>query len=419
MSIWIIEPREPLIFRDGRPFNANPGANANSLPFPFPSTTTGAARTRAGSDEHGNFIRSPKDVLQLRVRGPLLVHLAEKNSAAEELEWLAPAPADALLLKQGNDERKRAEESGEQESSKATLIRLQPINAKGALTDLDELSRQAELHPPLMLVGPAEGQENVKREKPLAPSQVPAFWRWPYFEKWLMEPPTRAEVRDWNTLGIFGLPGEQRIHITFDKNLHSAKDEALFETNGREFTAWDAKQNSLSAAHQLALAVIVDEDAKDSQEPKLAPRAGFDTLGGERRIVRWRSSTTPLPQCPPALIEQVARERACRIILLTPAYFARGCYPQPASLQRPGVTPQLRALAVNRPQIVSGWDFAKGGPKPTCHLTPAGSVLFLSLDGEKADIERWVKATWLQCIGDNEQFCNDGFGLAVIGTWNV
>src|SRR6266536_998598 len=113
MSIWIIEPHEPLIFRDGRPFSTNPGASANSLPFPFPSTTTGGVRTQAGLDGHGIFTRTSEEVLRLHVRGPLLVQLPVNGSEPEKLDWLAPAPADALLLKPEKDQPGHDEEPGE------------------------------------------------------------------------------------------------------------------------------------------------------------------------------------------------------------------------------------------------------------------------------------------------------------------
>jgi CRISPR-associated protein Cmr3 len=48
MTVWIMEPHDPLLVRDGRPFGSNPGARARSLLFPFPSTIAGGMRTRAG-----------------------------------------------------------------------------------------------------------------------------------------------------------------------------------------------------------------------------------------------------------------------------------------------------------------------------------------------------------------------------------
>ena len=53
MTLWRIEPRGPLIVRDGRPFGLNPGARAESLDFPFPATIAGARHHRAG--HHGGL----------------------------------------------------------------------------------------------------------------------------------------------------------------------------------------------------------------------------------------------------------------------------------------------------------------------------------------------------------------------------
>ena len=85
MSVWLIQPRGPLIFRDGKPFNATPGAQAKSLSFPYPSTLAGGVRTRAGRDETGRF--DPQQIehlLQLNVRGPILVVLNLKTGEIED-----------------------------------------------------------------------------------------------------------------------------------------------------------------------------------------------------------------------------------------------------------------------------------------------------------------------------------------------
>src|SRR6266446_8460346 len=109
MAIWIIEPHDPLIVRDSRPFVPDPGARASSLPFPFPSTTAGGVRTRAALDDNG-FFKFPNDqnrpevqeqlnrLKQLRVRGPLLVQLTADGRDIVSNQWLVPAPRDALLF---------------------------------------------------------------------------------------------------------------------------------------------------------------------------------------------------------------------------------------------------------------------------------------------------------------------------------
>jgi CRISPR-associated protein Cmr3 len=67
---------------------------------------------------------------------------------------------------------------------------------------------------------------------------------------------------------------------------------------------------------------------------------------------------------------------------------------------------------------VSGWDFEINKPKPTRRLTPAGTTLFLKLDGDEDAIRRWIEATWMCCVSDEEQDRRDGFGLAVLGVWD-
>src|SRR6266702_7280135 len=107
MEIWLIEPHDPLIVRDGKPFGPNPGARASTLPFPFPSTTTGGIRSRAGMNDDGVFELPPdekgrkekiENLKKLKVRGPLLVQLSEDGNGITVNKWLIPAPADALLF---------------------------------------------------------------------------------------------------------------------------------------------------------------------------------------------------------------------------------------------------------------------------------------------------------------------------------
>src|SRR5436853_755991 len=99
MTIWILEPRDPLLVRDGRPFGTDPGAQASTLPFPFPSTIAGGIRARAGLNEAGVFKYTKDDVealnrlKQLRVRGPLLVRLPNDESAITSVSWLVPPPS--------------------------------------------------------------------------------------------------------------------------------------------------------------------------------------------------------------------------------------------------------------------------------------------------------------------------------------
>ena len=381
MTIWIIEPRDPLILRDGRPFNPDPGARAISLSFPLPSTTTGALRTQAGLDQDGHFdVMQIGEVQKIGVRGPLLVEMKDND----EMKWLVPAPADALLIEQ-NDEAK----------GPVNRYRLQPLSLKdGEVTDLGIES------PDMALIG-------FDVDDPNKPSKrAPAFWHYHKFYEWLVNPPEESPV-DPGELGHGGPRRESRMHVQMQPGQRAAEQSMLFETSGLEFT-FHKEQQKLGEARRLALAV--DTDASLSETTAC--------MGGERRMVVWRESNEILPGYYDDLVKQVQQTEACRVILLTPAYFEQGWRPKWLLEPKYDVTPMLKAVAVQRPQVATGWDLEKRKPKLSRRLVPAGSVFFLSLEGDADAIKRWIESIWMHCISDTEQDRLDSFGLAVVGTWD-
>ncbi len=402
MTIWIIEPHDPLIFRDGRPFGPNPGARAKTVSFPFPSTTAGGVRTRAGIE---NGVFNPANISKVKgihVRGPLLVELTSDSRGGEVQEWMAPAPVDALLFERESKEK-------ESKTHKIEIKQLTPVlMPEGAITDFDQKN--------LWLIG-LEEPDNRKPAK-----DVPRYWNWDVFQSWLLNPASlMQQTTEAKQLGHSGPQLEQRLHVSIDPETGTARDGMLFETAGLEFT--HGKQ--IREAKRLALAVEVDEDEQSKKMEQ-----GLAHLGGERRIVDWRKSDTTLPGCPKELEDAIVETGACRMFLLTPAYFIEGYLPTQLEQTRDGVTPDLKAIAIQRPQVVSGWDLEKRKPKPTRRLAPAGTVLFLKLKGEKDAIRQWVKGMWMQCISeelqnrkddfglDDLQNRKDGFGLTVLGTWS-
>jgi CRISPR-associated protein Cmr3 len=392
VTLWIIEPHDPLIVRDGRPFSAIPGAQAVSLSFPFPSTTTGGVRTRAGLKEDIFDIAMIQKVKEIQVRGPLLAELPNDDSSP--IKWLIPAPGDALIFEPGI------------QKENSVLQRLVPLShVESAVTDFDEKH--------LLLVGLPE-PDFRKPSK-----EVPRYWHWDEFEQWLLDP-TELQKQD-NLparLGHNGPSREHRMHVSMELDQRVAKEGALFGTSGLEFTF--TEKQKLGEARQLALAVEVAE----KEAPNL--KDGIASLGGERRMVSWRKSNRHLPTCPQKVVDAIVHDRACRVFLLTPAYFEQGYYPTWLTKEHHGVTPQLAGVAIQHPQTVSGWDLEKRGPKPTRRLAPAGTVIFLNdLKGSDVAIRAWIDKIWMHCVSDDDnqkgsrpsQNRDDGFGLAVLGTW--
>ncbi|WP_043097972.1 type III-B CRISPR module-associated Cmr3 family protein [Kallotenue papyrolyticum] len=381
MTVWIIEPRDPLIVRDGRPFGPDPGARARSLPFPFPSTIAGALRHKAGLTASGAFDAErarpehPDSVLKVGVRGPLLVAL---NAADQVIECFAPAPADALLLR------------GDADEAKMQCVRLLPLQPPEGSVYRQPAGREP------CLVGP-------RRAVQAKPSEhAPRFWRWSVFERWLIEPDEGPCAPA--TLGLSQLPSESRMHVSINPASQTAEEGRLFQTIGLEFTGPERER----------LALAVESDGVFAHW-----RGGLAPIGGERRLATWRPQPWTLPRCPDGLRQRIMRERACRLILLTPAFFAQGYRPTELLNEREGVRPQLVAAAVPRPQVVSGWDLRIDRPKPSRRLAAAGSVYFLKLAADSdAAIGRWIDAIWMQNVSDDAQACRDGFGLAALGTWD-
>lgn len=386
MKVWLIEPRDPLIARDGRPFGPVPGARAYTLAFPFPSTIAGAVRTRDGLDASGRF--QPAEIprlKQIEVLGPLLVELDAGTGDIDR--WLVPAPADALFF-----------ENAPSDFTRAAIRQLVPLELPPGFTNLPEDT--------LAPVG-------MPRRDPRKPfSKTPAFWYWKFFEKWLADPgDSDVQLVE---VGHNGPVQEVRMHVSIRPDTQMADEEkgALFQTRGLEF-ACPAGENAdggvLSSLRRLGLAAATDA-------PNLKP--GIAPLGGERRPVFLRRSNQALPSCPEVIKEKIAALGHCRLILLTPAHFGAGWKPSWLLEEREGVRPILQAAALKRHQTVSGWDFDKGKRKPTRRLAPAGTVYFLKLDGDSAAIKRWVDSFWLICVSDWEQDRRDGFGLAVAGVWD-
>jgi CRISPR-associated protein Cmr3 len=406
---WLIEPRDPLIARDGRPSALG---RFETVPFPYPSVIAGAARTRMASPRGAFVCADPRQLLEIPVHGPLLVELQRETNAVAS--FLAAAPLDAVLYptppaaENANREDHPGSIAGRDRS--VVLRRLAP-RALAAGTTVDTLGERGlalidYLHP--------------VREKPFhAP---PRFWSWAVYERWL-ESPAEVEVL-LSDLGVESLPIERRAHLSMREGERVGEEGALFETAGLRFLS--GREGKL-APRQFALAIRAGEGGLPS--PGVALREEIAPLGGERRLARWREGTEwPTPA--PSLIETIAASGQARLVLLTPAIFAGGALPgwQGGRLPVAGaedVEVKVRAAIVPRPEVLSGWDLTadngagkkRGRPKPTRRLAPAGSVYYLDLQGTPDQIRDWCRHVWLEPVSDAPQDRRDGFGLAALGTW--
>jgi CRISPR-associated protein Cmr3 len=386
MPIWMIEPHDTLVVRDGRPFNADIGARAHSLPFVTPSMIAGAVRQRIGSDASGKFVhQQPLQLLQHAIRGPLLYNLKDG------MPWVS-APADALLMGEGDDR---------------ILRQLTPIADARGCTNLPVQGAQypAIATAGMAPVGFATHTDNDRR-KPNEKDGI--YWSWDLFCEWLLNPCDISFVQPFAldkkpAMCIMGsLQRDTRTHVQIDASRGTVGDEGgrLFSTQGLQFR---------DRERAFGIAVDVADD--------MTNRPTVGSLGGERRLVSWRQAQMQFPAIPAGLIERIVKSKKCRVVVLTPAYFAQGWYPGLLLSSQHNVQPTLMAAAAGRAQVLSGWDMAIGKPKSSKRYMGAGSVYYLELAGTDADIATWVANMWFQNISDEDQSRRDGFGLAVVGVW--
>src|SRR5947199_10758895 len=92
VSVWLVEPLDPLIARDGRPSSV--GGHFFTVSFPYPSMLAGAVRTRMGCENGACTLRGDRALAELRdkviVRGRPLAELRPGDE--EALPGLAPRP---------------------------------------------------------------------------------------------------------------------------------------------------------------------------------------------------------------------------------------------------------------------------------------------------------------------------------------
>jgi len=395
-----IQPRDPLIVRDGRDFTAAPGAKVRGYAFPPPQVVAGAIRAQVGSARGYRPLsacnQSPtpeecRDDLEKKwiglksevaIQGPLLYD-------PDRQELFFPAPLDALLFKKDENFQ---------------LYRLAPLAEAGENEVLHNL-------PPGLLA--VQAPPGMPKDKP---ESMPKFWRQDVFLNWLLgktEPFEPYEAK--SQIGLESLPTDHRTHVKINPLTQTAEEHMLFETAGLTFVMPEA--NGLAKADPLALAVRVLAPGNNLPQSALE---GIKPLGGERRLALWAVlEKDPLALAPdPELVAALKKTRRARLILLTPADFHTDQNPDPYLPPNRRFGPaKLRAAAVGRPETVSGWDLLKGRPKPSRRLAPAGSVYFLDLS-EVPDLDTWIHTYWMKNLPEQpDQSRNDGYGLAVLGVW--
>lgn len=373
-------PRDGFFVKDGRGWHTSASGRGHGLDWPWPSTVLGALRSLWGRGEETrtDTTFTPEDwrkrTQPIQLGRTLVLH--RKHGATtwrvEDATW--PVPSDARWLKARND-----------------VERLEPEkpSAKTLGRD-DEEAREA-------LWRPALGDA----QKPLV---APRWWSNEEFTSWLAG--ETVSVRD----EALRLTTERRVqaHVGIRPEELTSDDGVLFSHEVVE---------TLDPSGEWALGVEVVLPA--GELPKVA------TLGSDSRLSRVERLSTTLFEPPLRLLEAFrAPSAGLRLVAISPLCFEKGWLPdglvktndeyrgQLAGLDHEVI---LRAAFVPRPIHISGWDMARGEPKPTARMVPPGAVYFFERSDGKPFGEAAAKALWLAALGTRT---NEGFGRVVPGVWS-
>ncbi len=370
-----IEAFDPLLFRDGRPFAAELGAlDARSLTVPMPSTIAGFIRTFVGNQQRWAWDDEGFRASQIKMHAPLLYRL---QGAEAQGEFVFPAPADALVYCDQNDTLQVD-----------VLVPYEPPEGSGCILPNPKLK-------PLKVSVAAK------------PAGGYNFWKWSDMKSWLLgegQPPSER---------IEALSREVRTHVEIDDASGTSKDRHLFTVEFRTFEHLHRNGVVYYRWAMLARVALPDDLA--------VPLNGVGTLGGERRA-SFLHETQVWLECPETIRNALSHARKVRMVLATPAIFKDGWKPGWLNNDLQGTPPgtsvrlKLVGAAVKRHGAVSGWEYARGRPKPVRWLAPTGSVYFFEILSGSA--ESLINDAWLQPVSDNEKDRDSGYGLALWGVWN-
>jgi CRISPR-associated protein Cmr3 len=372
----LLEPIEPLFFRDGRPFE--PGGQGRSG-LPTPQTLAGALRTwllRAANcdlTQLGGEIKEGKtfaaaagsqgsqcaSVAKIRFRGPWLTQPPPKNEAPfVEPKPLPLVPMPAVLMAEKHPKHASKDPH--------PLARLSPLQG-----DLPGWKAPEEGMRPLW----AKTEKDIDRATGyLTPEGLRNF----VCGKEVNAAADAQQVVPCSELWDF----EGRTGIAVDSASNSAQEHMIY---GVRLLALKPGVGFYAEMDGPEEALNLFPDA-----PVTLP------FGGEGRRVVVRKTTEPFdwPRGEPTNGQHPF------LLLITPGLF-NGSW-RPACLQG-----RLAAAAVPKYEAVSGWDLARGGPKPNRFAAAAGSVYFLKEPLEDSRLSL--------CDGEDAAI---GWGTFTEGVWS-
>lgn len=395
MKSYLIESLAPLVFRSGKPFGSQ--ASAQDVSFPLPSAGAGLVRyvnlSQSNNEQVLNLSKKDFDnanyqaVLSIQSQGPFLVRYSDEN----DIEILVPKPANALYFE-------------DKQTGKKELIRLEPkaFEQEGELCGSDL----------------PQGLLHVQMTKDLKgkPAKGASFWTLQDFIAW--QKGDKLNFDSVNNNGLTSIPIELRTHVAIDDDSLASADGMLFQTASYDL----AHQTTQDGWNKKRLGFLVQ--TKENLKQDLA------TLGGERRLSHFKQvnleKNISLPFEPTqADVDKINQGKGFSLSFITPCIFEQGALPKwidkdtlMGELPNTKIKVQLKAMAIDRWQAVSGWDSLRWKPKATRKAISAGSVYWFKIVEGQFDVPTLQQLSH-QIWSDHQQDKNDGFGSAVLSAWTV
>jgi len=435
MQILRIQPLDPLMIRDGRPFDMTPGIKAYSLDDVSPSVLAGTICTLLGkySRNSTSIINGNRNIYRqlsskdnnVIVRGPLY----EKNRRV-----FYPVPQDVVFYNSAVG--KGNEKLGVDIRRPVQLQEGEGFYGVGTNG----------LHENLLWLPMSR---HVHKESSNSPAYMSATLMYQWLQDTLSEADWSRELEQWsegqssnsdleNSSHFIGkFPREERVHTAIDHKSYTAQDQQLFSTE------------SIILPDGMSMLAAVELSTSKIDWP--GELSLIHSLGGKRRLAHFsevvdnhNDSSTPW-KCPESILNVVGGKTYIRMVLATPAYFAKGWLPGGFNEELvyenawgSGVNLKLLSACISKWQPVSGWRYGQimetdtkgksadkseqsGREKSIRRLVPAGSVYFFEI--ESGNAEDLVKKMWLVSVSDKNRRKaafddEDGFGLALWGVWD-
>jgi len=358
-----LEPLDVLFFRDGRPFT---GSERSVSGLPMPQTCAGALRTALLRAAGCNL-----EVLGGAMKGGASFAAAVRKSCAPEHHWIGELAVRGPWLARGatgkgfdvlvpvpatlHRERKRP----------GHIYRLAPLpdgQLPGWSPPLDRKGLRPLWLKHLAATEPVSGY--------LTPSGLKMFLQGAAIEAEHILPPD----------DLFGLDYRTGIGIAPDRLV--SEESQIF---GRGFLA-------LKEDVFLYVEIVLPDVAGDGAVLDVIKTI---PIGGEgRHAMLRRVAPFAWPQVVPT------GKQKPLILLTTPCAFEAGWKPR-------ALNGRLVSAAVPGAVAYSGWDLARGGPKPTRFAVPAGSVYLLDAMPDK----------WEGTLAENDEDRQQGWGCCLKGVW--